>query len=342
MKQEAAKGKKKTSGSRVAGTVRKQRAIQGDIEKKDKKKSSKSFGKQKKAVQAGPESQPTKQAAQHLDKPGDEHRLDPAPRYSAPFYKGSGKLEDKVALITGGDSGIGRAVALLYAREGARVAISYLPEEQSDADETRKAIEAVGGKCLTIAGDLTDAAFCDDLVEQTVKHFGSLDILVANAGHQNRKASLADVTDEEFDKTFKTNIYSYFRLSRAALRHMQPGSAIVATSSETGIFGSKHLPDYSATKGAINAFTKTLAMDLLQKNIRVNAVAPGPVWTPLNPSDAGETPDKVAHFGEDSPMGRPAQPEELAPAYVFLASNADSSYITGIVLQVMGGETTGG
>jgi len=279
---------------------------------------------------------------QHQSGPGLESKLDPRPRYKAPAYRPAGKLEDKVALITGGDSGIGRAVALLYAREGARVAISYLPEEQSDADETRKAVEAVGGKCLTIAGDLTDAAFCDDLVEQTVKHFGRLDILVANAGHQNRKASLADVTDEEFDKTFKTNIYSYFRLSRAALRHMQPGSAIVATSSETGIFGSKHLPDYSATKGAINAFTKTLAMDLLQKNIRVNAVAPGPVWTPLNPSDAGETPDKVAHFGEDSPMGRPAQPEELAPAYVFLASNADSSYITGIVLQVMGGETTGG
>jgi len=279
---------------------------------------------------------------QHQSGPGLDSQLDPRPRYNAAAYRPAGKLEDKVALITGGDSGIGRAVALLYAREGARVAISYLPEEQSDADETRKAVEAVGGKCLTIAGDLTDAAFCDDLVEQTVKHFGSLDILVANAGHQNRKASLADVTDEEFDKTFKTNIYSYFRLSRAALRHMQPGSAIVATSSETGIFGSKHLPDYSATKGAINAFTKTLAMDLLQKNIRVNAVAPGPVWTPLNPSDAGETPDKVAHFGEDSPMGRPAQPEELAPAYVFLASNADSSYITGIVLQVMGGETTGG
>ena len=193
-----------------------------------------------------------------------------------------------------------------------------------------------------IAGDLVDASFCDDVVEQTVRHFGKLDILVANAGHQNRKASLHEVTDEEFDRTFKTNIYSYFRLSRAALRHMQPGSAIIATSSETGIMGSKQLPDYSATKGAINAFTKTLAIDLLPKNIRVNAVAPGPVWTPLNPSDAGETPDKVAHFGEDSPMGRPAQPEELAPAYVFLASNADSSYITGIVLQVMGGETTGG
>jgi NAD(P)-dependent dehydrogenase (short-subunit alcohol dehydrogenase family) len=279
---------------------------------------------------------------QHQEGPGIESKLDPRPRYKAEAYRPAGKLKDKVALITGGDSGIGRAVALLYAREGAQVAITYLPEEQSDADDTRKAIEGVGGTCLAIAGDLTEAAFCDNVVEQTVQHFGKLDILVANAAHQNRKPTLQDVTDEEFDRTFKTNIYSYFRLSRAALRHMRPGSAIIATSSETGIMGSKQLPDYSATKGAINAFTKTLAIDLLPKNIRVNAVAPGPVWTPLNPSDAGETPDKVAHFGEDSPMGRPAQPEELAPAYVFLASNADSSYITGIVLQVMGGETTGG
>lgn len=279
---------------------------------------------------------------QHQEGPGIESKLDPRPRYKAEAYRPAGKLEDKVALITGGDSGIGRAVALLYAREGAQVAITYLPEEQSDADDTRKAVEGVGGQCLAIAGDLTEPAFCDEVVEETVQHFGKLDILVANAGHQNRNRTLQDVTDDEFDRTFKTNIYSYFRLSRAALRHMQPGGAIIATSSETGIFGSKYLPDYSATKGAINAFTKTLAMNLLDKNIRVNAVAPGPVWTPLNPSDAGETPDKVAHFGEDSPMGRPAQPEELAPAYVFLASNADSSYITGIVLQVMGGETTGG
>ena len=279
---------------------------------------------------------------QHQEAPGLESKLSPRPRYEARAYRPADKLRDKVALITGGDSGIGRAVALLYAREGAKVAIAYLPEEQSDADETRKAIEGVGGQCLTIAGDLTDASFCDELIEKVVQHYGKLDILVSNAAHQARKKSLAEVTDEEFDRTFKTNIYAYFRLSRAALRHMQPGSAIIATSSETGIFGSKNLPDYSATKGAINAFTKTLAMHLLDKGIRVNAVAPGPVWTPLNPSDAGATPDKVAHFGEDNPMKRPAQPEELAPAYVFLASNADSSYVTGIVLEVMGGETTGG
>ena len=279
--------------------------------------------------------------AQHQEGVGLEGRLDPPPRYKAEAYRAAGKLEGKVALITGGDSGIGRAVAVLYAREGASVAITYLPEEQPDADETKKAIESAGAKCLAVAGDLTDPAFCDGVVEQTVRHFGKLDILVANAAHQNRKPSLEDVTDEEFDTTFKTNIYSYFRLSRAALRHMKAGSVIVATSSETGIKGAKELPDYSATKGAINAFTKSLAIDLISKGIRVNAVAPGPVWTPLNPSDDGMTAKDVSTFGQDSPMGRPAQPEELAPAYVFLASNADSSYITGCVLQVMGGETAG-
>ena len=279
---------------------------------------------------------------QHQEGVGLETKLTPRPRFEAEAYRPAGKLEGKVALITGGDSGIGRAVAVLFAREGARVAITYLPEEQTDADATRKSIEGAGAKCLAIAGDLTDPAFCDDIVEQVVRHFGKLDILVANAAHQNRKPSLEEVTDEEFDATFKTNIYSYFRLSRAALRHMKAGSVIIATSSETGIKGSKHLPDYSATKGAINAFTKSLAVDLIDRSIRVNAVAPGPVWTPLNPSDDGMTPTDVAKFGQDNPMGRPAQPEELAPAYVFLASNADSSYITGTVLQVMGGETTGG
>ena len=279
---------------------------------------------------------------QHQSGVGVESKLQPRPRFEAEAYRPAAKLRGKVALITGGDSGIGRAVALLYVREGAKVAIAYLPEEQADADQTRKALEAEGARCLMIAGDLTDASFCDRVVEQTFAHFGALDILVANAAHQNRKPSLQEVTDEEFDATFKTNIYSYFRLSRAALRHMRAGSVIIATSSETGIKGSRHLPDYSATKGAINAFTKALAIDLIEKGIRVNAVAPGPVWTPLNPADDGMTPEDVAHFGEDSPMGRPAQPEELAPAYVFLASNADSSYITGTVLQVMGGETTGG
>ena len=273
---------------------------------------------------------------------GLESQLDPKPRYQAAKYKAAGKLEGKCALITGGDSGIGRAVAVIYAREGADVAISYLPEEQSDAEETLRAVEAEGRRCVLLPGDLGEAKFSDQLVEQTVNELGKLDILVSNAAHQNRKDSLEELTDEELETTFDVNILAYIRLCRAALRHMKPGAAIIATSSETGIMGSAQLPDYSATKGAINAFTKTLAQKLIEKGIRVNAVAPGPVWTPLNPSDDGMTPEKVAKFGQQAPIGRPAQPEELAPSYVFLASDADSSYITGIVLQVMGGETTGG
>jgi len=180
------------------------------------------------------------------------------------------------------------------------------------------------------------------VIQSVIDGFGSLDILVNNAAHQNSKPMLEDVTDEEFDETFKTNIYAYFYLTRAAVKHLKPGSAIIATSSETSLFGAEELPDYAATKGAINAYTKTLAMQLIKKGIRVNAVAPGPVWTPLNPSDAGSSPEDASKFGSQSPMGRPAQPEELAPAYVFLASDADSSYITGIVLPIMGGETSGG
>ena len=280
--------------------------------------------------------------AQHQDSVGLESKLEPLPRFQAPNYKAAGKLQGKSALITGGDSGIGRAVAVMYAREGADVAIAYLPEEESDAQETRRHVQATGRRCELMPGDLTEAAYCDALVENTVAAFGKLDILVSNAAHQNRKPSLQAVTDEEFDRTFKINIYAYFRLCRAALRHMKPGGAIIATSSETGIQGSALLPDYSATKGAINAFTKALAQNLIKQGIRVNAVAPGPVWTPLNPSDSGLAPEKVARFGESNPMGRPAQPEELAPAYVYLASDADASFVTGIVLQVMGGETTGG
>jgi NAD(P)-dependent dehydrogenase (short-subunit alcohol dehydrogenase family) len=278
---------------------------------------------------------------QQQQPPGLESALDPAPRFEAPRYKAAGKLKGQVALITGGDSGIGRAVAALYAREGANVAIVYLPEEQSDAAETRAIVEAEGRICELIPGDLADAAFCDEVVERTVGAFGRLDILVSNAAQQSSK-KLEDLQDDDLERTFQTNIFAYMRLSRAALRHMKPGAAIIATSSVTGIRGSKEMPDYSATKGAINAFTKTLAMELVDRQIRVNAVAPGPVWTPLNPADTGGTAKEAAEFGADSPMKRPAQPEELAPAYVFLASNADSSYITGTVLQVMGGETTGG
>lgn len=279
---------------------------------------------------------------QHQPEPGMEAELDPPPKYEAARYRPAGKLLGQAALITGGDSGIGRAVALIYAREGADIAISYLPEEQPDAEATRRAVEATGRRCLLLPGDLTDPAFCEEIVERTVREYGRLDVLVSNAAHQNRKATLDELEDAEMEETFETNIYAYIRLARAALRHMKPGASIIATTSETGLLGSAQLPDYSATKGAINAFTKTLAQNLVSKGIRVNAVAPGPVWTPLNPADQGMTPQRVAKFGSDSPMQRPAQPEELAPAYVFLASNADSSYITGIVLEVMGGETTAG
>jgi NAD(P)-dependent dehydrogenase (short-subunit alcohol dehydrogenase family) len=279
---------------------------------------------------------------QHQKSPGLESELEPKPRFEAGRYKAAGKLEGKVALITGGDSGIGRAVATLFAREGAAVAINYLDEEQSDAEETQAAVEEAGAECLLLPGDLSEPDTCDELVDKTVERFGGIDVLVSNAAYQRRKDSLDELSDDELQHTFDTNVFAYVRLSRAALRHMKPGSAIIATSSVTGILGSAKLPDYSATKGAINAFTKTLAQSLVEKGIRVNAVAPGPVWTPLNPADEGLPPEKVAKFGEQAPIGRPAQPEELAPAYVFLASNADSSYITGTVLQVMGGETAGG
>jgi NAD(P)-dependent dehydrogenase (short-subunit alcohol dehydrogenase family) len=303
---------------------------------------SKSRDKAERRVSKSPERPKPPFPPQRLQAPGLESRLDPRPQFEAKDYRAAQKLEGRTALITGGDSGIGRAVALLYAREGADVAIVYLPVEQPDAEETKLAVEKTGRKCLLLPGDLTSREFCDEAVEKTVKAFGKLDILVSNAAHQARKKTLEEVTDEEFDLTFKSNIYAYFRLARAALRHMKKGATIIATSSETGLIGSEQLPDYSATKGAINAFTKALAMNLVEKGIRVNAVAPGPVWTPLNPSDAGMTPDAVSKFGEQSPLGRPAQPEELAPAYVFLASEADSSFITGTVVQVMEGETTGG
>jgi NAD(P)-dependent dehydrogenase (short-subunit alcohol dehydrogenase family) len=280
-------------------------------------------------------------APQRQQPPGLESELEPRPRFMARSYRAAGKLEGKATLITGGDSGIGRAVAVIFAREGADVAIAYLPEEQSDADVTREVIEDMGRRCVMVPGDLSDPAFCRRAVETTVRELGAIDVLVSNAARQSRKHDLDQVTDEELEQTFRTNVFAYFRLVREALPHMKEGAAIIATSSETALFGSKSLPDYSATKGAITALTKTLAQHLHDKGIRVNAVAPGPVWTPLNPSDPGMTPENVSHFGEKNPMGRPAQPEELAPAYVFLASNADSSYINGIVLQVMGGETTG-
>jgi NAD(P)-dependent dehydrogenase (short-subunit alcohol dehydrogenase family) len=276
---------------------------------------------------------------QKLDKPGIEAELTPRPRYKAPRYKPAGKLEGKVALITGGDSGIGRAVAVLYAREGADVAITALAEEARDSAETKRAIEAEGRRCIVIEGDLTDPDVCIDAVERTVAELGQLDILVHNAAHQNAKESLEDVEDEEWDRTFKVNVYAYYRLVKAALPHLRPGASIIATGSITGLQGSSDLPDYSATKGAIHTFTKTLAQNLVARGIRVNCVAPGPVWTPLNPADEGSTPEEVAEFGQKTPFERPAQPEEIAPAFVFFASDADSSYITGVVLPALGGET---
>ncbi|MGH9943192.1 MAG: SDR family oxidoreductase [Pyrinomonadaceae bacterium] len=278
--------------------------------------------------------------AQHQEKPGIESKMTPRPEYQAPRYKGSGKLQDKAALVTGGDSGIGRATAVLYAREGADVAIVYLPVEQSDAEETLRAVEAEGRRALLIPGDVTDAQFCREAVERTVKEFGKLDVLVNNAAFQQHQKGLEEVSEEQWDRTFKTNIYGYFYMAKAALPHLKEGSAIVNCGSITGLEGSKQLLDYSATKGAIHAFTKSLAQNLVERRIRVNCVAPGPVWTPLNPSD--KPAEEVAKFGADTPLKRPAQPEEIAPAFVFFASEADSSYITGEVLTLLGGETAAG
>jgi len=277
---------------------------------------------------------------QHQEKPGLESKITPRPQYQAPHYRAAGKLEGQVALITGGDSGIGRATSVLYAREGADVAIVYLPEEQSDAEETRKAVEAEGRKALLLPGDVTDPAFCRQAVEKTVQELGKLTILVNNAAFQQHQETLEDISDQQWDHTFRTNIYGYFYMARAALPHLKPGSAIINTGSITGLEGSKKLLDYSATKGAIHAFTKSLAQNLVERNIRVNCVSPGPVWTPLNPSD--KPPEEVAKFGQKTPMKRPAQPEENAPAFVFFASDADSSYITGEVLTLLGGEATAG
>ena len=275
---------------------------------------------------------------QHQPKPGLEAELEPRPRYEAPNYRGSGKLKDRVALITGGDSGIGRAVAVLYAREGADVAIVYLPEEQRDADETRAAVEAEGRNCLLVPGDVRDAQFCERAVRETIDEFGQLDLLVNNAAFQQHQESIEDVSDEQLERTFRTNIFGYFYMARAAVPHLREGSAIVNTGSITGMQGSKELLDYAATKGAIHAFTKSLAQNLVEKKIRVNCVAPGPIWTPLNVAD--KEAKKAAEHGKKTPMPRPGQPEEVAPAYVFFASNADSSYITGEVLALLGGETT--
>lgn len=312
--------------------VQRQRAVQEQVKAADKARPPEEM---KGAMQAGARPYPEPPFPhQLLEKPGVESEQDLAPLYDAPYWKGSGKLEGKKAIITGGDSGIGRAVAVLFAREGADVAILHLDEEQVDADVTRAAVELEGRRCRSIAGDVTDRKFCDEAVRQVAEQFGGLDVLVNNAAFQLHVSRFEDLTEEHFDLTLKTNLYGYFHMVQACLPHLKPGSAIVNTGSVTGMFGSSSIVDYSMTKGGIHAFTRALSGSLMPRGIRVNAVAPGPVWTPLNPSDDAE---KAAKFGSGTPMKRPAQPEELAPAYVFLASPQMSSFITGEVLPVIGG-----
>lgn len=276
--------------------------------------------------------------AQHQARPGLESELSPRPRYQAKGYAGADKLKGKVALITGGDSGIGRAVAVLFAREGADVAIGYLPEEETDAKETARAIEKEGRRALLVPGDLTESAYCRSAVSRTVKELGRLDILVNNAAFQNHCDDIESLEEAQWVRTFSTNVFAAFHLIKAALPHLREGSAIINTGSITGMNGSPGLLDYSATKGALHALTKSLAKALVKRGIRVNCVAPGPVWTPLNVAD--QEADKVAKFGADTPYGRPAQPEEIAPAFVFFAAETDSSYVTGEVLTLLGGSTT--
>ena len=277
---------------------------------------------------------------QPIEPPGVEKKMRPRPRYRAEGYRGADKLLDRVALVTGGDSGIGRAVCVLFAREGADVAFTYLPVEQADAEETARAIESEGRRALAIPTDVRDRAQCAAAVERTVDALGQLDILVNNAAYQNHLDSFEELDEAQWQRTFETNIYGYFRMTKAALPHLKEGSAILNTGSITGLEGSPGLIDYSATKGAIHAFTKALAQHLVERGIRVNCVAPGPVWTPLNPAERDD--DEVREFGGDTPMGRPAQPEEIAPAYVYFASDVDSRYVTGEVLTLLGGDTRAG
>lgn len=280
---------------------------------------------------------PTKeqlQPPQHQEQqPGIESKMTPQPKSDDAKYQGSGKLRDKVALITGGDSGIGRAVAIFFAKEGADVAIAYL-NEHNDAKETKRLVEQEGRKCITLAGDVGDESFCQAAVQKTVDELGKLDILVNNAAEQHPQSSIEDISAEQLERTFRTNIFSMFYLSKAALKHLKEGSAIINTTSVTAYKGNEKLLDYSSTKGAIVAFTRSLSQSLAEKKIRVNGVAPGPIWTPLIPATFPE--EQVASFGKQVPMQRAGQPEEVAPCYVFLASD-DSSYMSGQILHPNGG-----
>jgi NAD(P)-dependent dehydrogenase (short-subunit alcohol dehydrogenase family) len=268
--------------------------------------------------------------------PGHESALEPKPDWE-PRYKGSDRLKDRIALITGADSGIGRAIAALFAREGADIAVLYLCEHD-DAAKTKQIVEREGRRAITIAGDLGDRQFCRSAIQQTVDQLGRLDILVNNAGEQHYDEDIQNITEDQLKRTFQTNVFGMFFLTQAAVPHLQPGSAIINCTSETTYKGSPGLLDYSSTKGAMVGFTRSLAKNLIKKGIRVNAVAPGPIWTPLNPS-GGQPKEKIPEFGKDTPMGRPGQPNEVAPSFLFLACE-DSSYMAGQVLHPDGGNTT--
>ncbi len=275
---------------------------------------------------------------QEQSEPGKEGLMNPRPEYRGEDYKAAGKLEGKTAIITGGDSGIGRSVAVLYAREGADVAILYLDQHQ-DAEETRTVVEQYGRRCLTFAGDVADRGVCRKVIDETLAAFGKLDILVNNAAEQHPQEKLEDISEEQWEKTFRTNIFGMFQMTKAALPHLGKGASIINTTSVTAYKGSPQLLDYSATKGAITAFTRSLAMNLAERGIRVNGVAPGPIWTPLIPSTFDA--DEVAEFGSNTPMKRPGQPDEVAPAYVYLASS-DAAYVSGQVIHVNGGTVVNG